>query len=69
MIVQVLVAQRQSSDTLTQQLFHTVFNQTCIARIAEQQAALRKFQALVDSLPDQDARPLYEPRAPNPWDK
>jgi hypothetical protein len=34
-----------------------------------QQAALRKFQAVVDSMPDQDARPLYEPRAPNPWDK
>lgn len=35
----------------------------------EQQAALRKFQAVVDSLPDRDARPLYEPRAPNPWDQ
>jgi arylsulfatase A-like enzyme len=34
-----------------------------------QQAALRKFQAVVDSLPDRDARPLYEPRAPNPWDQ
>jgi arylsulfatase A-like enzyme len=28
----------------------------------EQQAALRKFKAVVDSLPDRDARPLYEPR-------
>ncbi len=35
----------------------------------EQQAALRKFQAVVDALPDRDARPIYEPRAPNPWDK
>lgn len=35
----------------------------------EQKAALAKFQAVVDSLPDKDARPLYEPRAPNPWDK
>jgi len=23
----------------------------------------------VDSLPDKDARPLYEPRAANPWDR
>jgi arylsulfatase A-like enzyme len=36
---------------------------------AGQQAALRKFQAIVDSLPARDARPLYEPRAPNPWDR
>ena len=35
----------------------------------EQKAALAKFQAVVDSLPDKDARPLYELRAPNPWDK
>jgi arylsulfatase A-like enzyme len=35
----------------------------------EQKAALAKFQAVVDSLPDKDARPLYEPRAPQPWDK
>jgi arylsulfatase A-like enzyme len=34
-----------------------------------QKAALAKFQAVVDSLPDKDARPLYEPRAPQPWDK
>jgi arylsulfatase A-like enzyme len=31
--------------------------------------ALQKFQAVVDSLPDQDAHPTYEPRAENPWDK
>ncbi|MHC4251570.1 MAG: sulfatase-like hydrolase/transferase, partial [Planctomycetota bacterium] len=37
--------------------------------LAEHRAALAKFQAVVDSLPDKDARPLYEPRAPNPWDK
>jgi hypothetical protein len=29
---------------------------------------LKKFQAVLDSLPDEDARPLYEPRAANPWD-
>jgi arylsulfatase A-like enzyme len=36
--------------------------------LAEHQAAIRKFQAVLDTLPDRDARPLYEPRAPNPWD-
>ena len=35
---------------------------------AEHKQALKKFQAVIDSLPDQDARPLYEPRAANPWD-
>jgi arylsulfatase A-like enzyme len=35
----------------------------------DQQAALKKFQAVVDGLPNQDARPLYEPQAANPWDK
>ncbi len=30
--------------------------------------ALRKFQQVLDTLPDKDARPLYEPRAANPWD-
>ena len=30
---------------------------------------LEKFQAVVDSLPDKDARPRSEPRAPNPWDR
>jgi arylsulfatase A-like enzyme len=34
-----------------------------------QKAALAKFQAILDSLPDKDARPLYAPRAPNPWDR
>lgn len=29
----------------------------------------QKFQDVVDSLPDKDAHPLYEPRAANPWDK
>ena len=33
------------------------------------QAALKKFQVVVDELPDQDARPLYEVRAANSWDK
>ena len=31
--------------------------------------ALEKFQGVLDSLPDQDARPAYEPRAANPWDR
>jgi hypothetical protein len=30
---------------------------------------LQKFQTVLDSMPDKDARPLYEPRKPNPWDK
>ena len=30
--------------------------------------AINKFQAVVDSLPDKDARPIYEPREPRPWD-
>jgi arylsulfatase A-like enzyme len=34
----------------------------------EHRKAIRKFQSLLDSLPDQDARPLYEPRQANPWD-
>lgn len=32
-------------------------------------AAVQKFQAVLNMLPDKDARPLYEPRAANPWDK
>ncbi len=35
----------------------------------EHLAALKKFQAVVDSLPDTDARPIYEPRGPNKWDR
>ncbi len=35
----------------------------------EERAALEKFQAVVDALPDTDARPLYEPRSANPWDR
>ena len=37
--------------------------------LAEHKKALQKFQAVVDSLPDKDASPFYEPRAANPWDK
>lgn len=33
------------------------------------QAALKKFQSVVDTMPDKDARPRYTPRPPNPWDK
>lgn len=35
----------------------------------EHLTALKKFQMVLDSMPDKDARPLYEPRASNPWDK
>lgn len=31
--------------------------------------ALKKFQAILDTLPDKDNRPAYEPRAANPWDR
>jgi len=34
----------------------------------EHMKALQKFQAILDSLPDKDARPLYEARQANPWD-
>lgn len=37
--------------------------------LADHKTAIQKFQAVLDSLPSKDARPLYEPRAPNPWDK
>ena len=39
------------------------------SELAEHKQALKKFQAVVDSLPDQDAHPLYEARAANPWDR
>ena len=32
-------------------------------------AALKKFQAIVDSQPKVDARPQYRPRKANPWDR
>ncbi|UCD53117.1 MAG: sulfatase-like hydrolase/transferase [Phycisphaerales bacterium] len=31
--------------------------------------ARQKFQKVVDSMPDQDARPKYRPRLANPWDR
>ncbi len=31
--------------------------------------ALQKFQTVLDSLPDKDARPAYVPRKPNLWDR
>lgn len=37
--------------------------------LAAHQEALQDFQAVVDSLPDKDAHPLYEPRAANAWDE
>ncbi len=39
------------------------------SELAEHKAATQKFQAVVDSLPDQDATPFYEPRAANAWDR
>jgi arylsulfatase A-like enzyme len=38
------------------------------SKLAEHKKALEKFQAVIDTLPEKDARPLYEPRAANPWD-
>ncbi|MHC4432609.1 MAG: sulfatase-like hydrolase/transferase [Planctomycetota bacterium] len=35
----------------------------------EHVAATRKFQAVIDSMPEKDSRPQYKPRKPNPWDK
>ena len=35
----------------------------------EHRAALEKFRGVVASLPAEDARPLYEPRVPNAWDR
>jgi arylsulfatase A-like enzyme len=37
--------------------------------LARHKKAVGKFQAVVASLPAKDARPLYEPRAANPWDR
>lgn len=39
------------------------------SRLAKHRAALAKFQAVLDTLPDRDARPRYESRAPNTWDR
>ena len=36
---------------------------------AEHTKAVRKFQKVVDALPEKDAYPLYEPRAANRWDQ
>jgi arylsulfatase A-like enzyme len=35
----------------------------------EHRKALAEFRKIVASLPKKDARPLYEPRAPNSWDR
>jgi len=32
-------------------------------------AAIKKFQAVIDTLPEKDARPKYDPRKPNSWDR
>lgn len=39
------------------------------SKAEEHQQALAKFQQVVNTLPDKDARPSYEPRAANPWDR
>ena len=39
------------------------------SELAEHKKALKKFQTVLDSLPDKDASPIYEPRAANAWDK
>ena len=39
------------------------------SKLEEHIKAIYKFQSVLDSLPDKDARPLYEPRQANPWDK
>lgn len=36
---------------------------------SEHLAAIKKFQAVVGTIPDKDARPKYTPRKANPWDK
>ena len=33
------------------------------------QEALAKFGKVLAGMPEEDARPLYEPRSLNPWDK
>jgi len=35
----------------------------------EHLAAIKKFQAVMDTMPEKDARPGYTPRKANPWDK
>jgi arylsulfatase A-like enzyme len=35
----------------------------------EHRNAVRKFEAVVESMPETDARPKYTPRRPNPWDR
>lgn len=39
------------------------------SRLEEHKKAIQKFQSILDSLPDKDARPLYAPRQANPWDQ
>jgi arylsulfatase A-like enzyme len=35
----------------------------------EHLSAIKKFQSIVDTMPEKDARPKYTPRKANPWDK
>jgi hypothetical protein len=39
------------------------------SRKPEHLAAIKKFQAVVDTMPEKDARPGYTPRKAKPWDK
>jgi hypothetical protein len=39
------------------------------SKAEEHKQALAKFRQVVSTLPDKDARPLYKPRAANPWDR
>ena len=36
---------------------------------SKHQAALRRFQAILESFPEKDARPRYDPTPPQPWDR
>lgn len=39
------------------------------SELPEHKKALEKFQQVLDTLPEKDAHPIYEPRTANPWDQ
>ena len=39
------------------------------SREEDHKRAIKKFQHVLDTFPDKDGRPLYEPRAANAWDR
>jgi arylsulfatase A-like enzyme len=39
------------------------------SQAAEHREAIAKFTKVIDAMPAKDGRPLYEPRAANPWDR